>query len=80
MLRDYYRDVLCDHNPPHFHAKYGDSECLISINDLSLLEGKLSSRALGMVIERTIMHQEELLLNWELAKNLKPLNIIEPLS
>ena len=26
-----------DHNPPHFHAKYGDEEALISIRDFSVI-------------------------------------------
>ncbi|PRY45499.1 uncharacterized protein DUF4160 [Spirosoma oryzae] len=68
-----------DHNPPHFHAKYGNEECLIAIRDLTLLEGRLPSRALGMVIEWAATHQTELAANWELAKNLQPLHSIEPL-
>jgi len=40
-----------DHNPPHFHAQYGDYEYIISIQDLTILDGKIPSRALGMVIE-----------------------------
>ena len=68
-----------DHNPPHFHAKYGSDECLISIPELSVIEGKLPSRALGMVIEWAATHEAELIADWELAKALKPLNPIEPL-
>nr|WP_020597011.1 DUF4160 domain-containing protein [Spirosoma panaciterrae] len=69
-----------DHNPPHFHAKYGNDQYLISITDLTVIEGKIPSRALGMVIEWAITHQTELSLNWELAKSLKPLHTIEPLQ
>ena len=69
-----------DHNPPHFHARYGNDQCLISINDLSVIEGRLPSRALGMVIEWAAVHQSELLANWELAKSLEPLKTIEPLQ
>jgi len=68
-----------DHNPPHFHAQYGDEECLISITDLSIMEGKIPSRALGMVIEWAVLHQEELLANWQKATNLEPLDKILPL-
>ncbi|WP_254448817.1 DUF4160 domain-containing protein [Spirosoma rhododendri] len=68
-----------DHNPPHFHAKYGSEECLIAIRDLTLLSGRLPSRALGMVIEWAALHQSELMVNWELAKQLQTLNTIEPL-
>ena len=30
-----------DHNPPHFHAAYGDDEVLVDINSLSVFAGKL---------------------------------------
>ena len=40
-----------DHNPPHFHARYGGQECLIRIDNFQVLEGNLSSRALKMVVE-----------------------------
>jgi hypothetical protein len=69
-----------DHNPPHFHARYGSQECLIRINDLGVLEGNLPSRALKMVIEWAEMHQTELFENWERAKSLQALDNIEPLS
>ncbi|WP_317047019.1 DUF4160 domain-containing protein [Spirosoma aerolatum] len=49
------------------------------MNDLKVIDGKLPSRALGMVIEWAFIHQNELLTNWELAKSLKPLTTIEPL-
>lgn len=51
----------------------------INIIDLSVLEGKLPSRALGMVIEWAVSHQSDLLTNWELAKTLQPLRTIDPL-
>jgi hypothetical protein len=34
-----------DHNPPHFHAQYGEHEAIISINGV-VLEGKIPRRAL----------------------------------
>ena len=68
-----------DHNPPHFHAQYGENECLVSIIDLSVIEGKIPNRALGMVIEWATIHQEELLENWEKAVNLEPLSKVVPL-
>lgn len=70
---------FADHNPPHFHAQYGEDECIVGIADLSVIEGKIPSRALGMVIEWAILHQEELLANWEKATNLEPLEKILPL-
>lgn len=30
-----------DHNPPHFHAKYGKDKAVFSIKELKLMKGKL---------------------------------------
>jgi hypothetical protein len=40
-----------DHNPPHFHADYGEYEVLVSINTLAIMGGRLPARAFGMVAE-----------------------------
>ena len=40
-----------EHNPPHFHARYGDKKAAILIKDLSVCEGSLPPRVLGLVIE-----------------------------
>jgi phosphomannomutase len=40
-----------DHNPPHFHAQYGELEVLIDINTFAVFAGHLPPRALGLVIE-----------------------------
>ena len=69
-----------DHNPPHFHAMYNEYKAVISIRDFSLLQGDLPPKAMGMVIEWTRLHQEELLREWELARNMEPLFTIEPLQ
>ncbi len=69
-----------DHNPPHFHAKYGNSEAIISINNFALLEGNLPSKTLGLVVEWASLHQNELKENWELAKKKQKLVKIDPLA
>jgi hypothetical protein len=69
-----------DHPPPHFHVRYGQQKAIIDINSFSLIEGKLSSRVLGLVIEWASLHQKELLENWELARLNEPLNKVEPLD
>lgn len=68
-----------DHNPPHFHARYGDEKVAVEIETLRILEGNLSPRALGLVIEWAAKHQEELLYNWELVKKNQSPHKIEPL-
>ncbi len=40
-----------DHPPPHFHAVYGESNALISIESLEIIEGDLPSRAQKLVLE-----------------------------
>lgn len=50
-----------DHNPPHFHAEYGEFEILICIADLSIYSGYIPSRALGLVIEWASLHKAELM-------------------
>jgi hypothetical protein len=69
-----------DHPPPHFHVRYGEQRALISIEALTLLEGKLSPRALGLVVEWASLHREELMADWELARRQRPLNTIRPLE
>ena len=69
-----------DHNPPHFHARYAGEKVAIEIESLRILEGHLSPRALGLVIEWAAQHRNELLQNWELAKNNQAPKKIEPLK
>ncbi len=69
-----------DHNPPHFHARYGREKVVIEIESLRILEGNISPRALGLVIEWAAQHKDELLKNWKLAQNNQDPNKIEPLK
>jgi hypothetical protein len=69
-----------DHSPPHFHVRYGDQRALVAIGALTLLQGRLSPRALGLVVEWAALHRDELTENWELARRQASLNRIEPLE
>ena len=69
-----------DHNPPHFHAFYGEYEALIEINVLSIFAGKLPPRVVGLVLEWATIHQQELLNDWHRAQDHQPLAKIEPLQ
>jgi hypothetical protein len=57
-----------DHAPPHFHARYGGDELLVRIKDLSVMRGKMSARATGLIMEWASLHQAELLAGWEDAQ------------
>jgi phosphomannomutase len=69
-----------DHNPPHFHARYGDDKIVVEINSLTVLDGHFPPRALGLVIEWASQHKQDLLGDWELAKNNQLPRKINPLK
>ena len=69
-----------EHNPPHFHARYGSDNAAIEIASLRVLEGRLPSRALGLVVEWASLHQEELMMNWEALRIDRPPKKIRPLQ
>lgn len=69
-----------EHGIPHFHAKYGDFRASFSITDLRLLEGELPARVTALILEWAFQHREELMTNWTLAAERRPLNPIEPLK
>lgn len=75
IIRMYYRD----HAPPHFHAEYGEYEITVEITT-GVVSGQFPPRALKAVLEWYELHKEELLRDWELAEQRKPLNTIEPLE
>ena len=69
-----------EHNPPHFHARYGDDEAVFAINTLEIIEGKLPNRAQILVVEWALIHRQELLKDWELVTKGSTPNKIKPLS
>ena len=68
-----------DHLPPHFHARYSGSTAKIDIDALAVIDGKLPSRALSLVIEWATLHQQELREAFGKAANLEPPGKIDPL-
>jgi len=54
-----------DHPPPHFHAVYGESIGLFSIDTLEMIEGDLPNRAKKLVTEWANIHKNELKRMWE---------------
>ena len=75
VIRMYYRD----HAPPHFHAEYAEHEIEIEIES-GIVDGRFPRRALGAVLEWYDMHRDELRANWQLARDRRPLNPIDPLE
>ena len=68
-----------DHAPAHFHAEYGEYEITVDI-ETGVITGKFPKRALNAVMEWHQLHKDELMANWEDARNRKPLSKIEPLE
>jgi len=68
-----------DHAPPHFHAKYGDFEIVVDVQT-GVVNGQFPRRALGHVLEWFALHRDDLMENWELARNRRPLRAIPPLE
>lgn len=84
VLTRFYGIVIAmyynNHAPPHFHAKYGDSEATIRIDNGLLLDGSLTARALRLVQEWRLLHQSELSEDWARAQARQPLQPIAPLE
>lgn len=69
-----------EHNPPHFHAKYGEYIAEIDIRTLQILKGEIPNRAKALVLEWANEHRDELIQDWELARQKSELKEIEPLK
>lgn len=74
-IRMHYKD----HQPPHFHAWYGDDSALVEIASGRVI-GSLPKRALDLVQEWRAARQRELLSNWGRAQAHEALLLIAPLE
>jgi uncharacterized protein DUF4160 len=68
-----------EHGQPHFHAVYGEHEASIEIDPV-VVHGSLPPTAERLVLEWARLHKEELLENWQLARQGQPLHRIAPLE
>ena len=60
VIRMYFRD----HDPPHFHVRYGSAAARVRIAPIGLLDGALPPRSLALAVEWATLHQAELFDNW----------------
>lgn len=65
-----------EHNPPHFHAIYGEHNAEISIATGEMLEGDLPSKAQALVKEWWSLNKSSIEEMW----NTKTLNKLPPLE
>ncbi len=68
-----------EHNPPHFHAKYGDFKIIVQIKT-GIIEGRFPNSELKRVIEWYEIHKDELLKNWHSIIETGDFTKIEPLN
>ena len=54
-----------EHNPPHIHAIYNDDVAAIDFVTGEVLEGDLPPKALAMVKEWMLLHQNTLMDIWK---------------
>jgi hypothetical protein len=68
-----------EHNPPHFHAEYGEYRIIVDFND-EVVKGFMPKRALILIFEWLELHKEELIANWKICQNKDIPKKIEPLK
>ena len=68
IIRLYVIDNL-HHALPHLHAKYGEFEASIGIDEGVILAGQLPRKQLRLVQAWIELRRDELLADWELASS-----------
>jgi hypothetical protein len=64
-----------EHNPPHFHAVYGEFVGMFDIQTLEMLEGDMPIKAQALIKEWAGMNKTDIMNMWEtkVLKKLPPL-------
>jgi len=64
-----------EHNPPHFHAIYGEKEGVIDIKSLEMIEGDLPKKAQDLIKEWGREHTNKIMKMWDtkILEKLPPL-------
>ena len=60
-----YVEAGAPHHHPHLHAYYQNTAGIYRIDQIELIEGSLSRREQRLVEAWIVLHQNELLENWE---------------
>lgn len=69
-----------EHNPPHFHAYYGEYKALFNLETLEVSEGSLPRKQSRLVQAQAELHIDELKADWDLAMNGETPYKIAPLA
>jgi desulfoferrodoxin (superoxide reductase-like protein) len=68
LIRMFFKDIE-KHHTPHIHAEYQGEVAVFSIPNGEILAGKISTKKTKLVVAWIEIHQEDLLVDWELAVN-----------
>ena len=79
VISMFFRDNR-QHKLPHIHVQYQDFEAMFSIPEGEIIAGSLPTKKIQLVKAWIILHEEDLMANWELAVDGKNIYKIEPLK
>ena len=69
-----------EHPAAHFHVRYGEWRAVVAIEPVSVLNGVLPPRVVGLAAEWATLRRDELHEDWDRARQGLPLNRIAPLE
>ncbi len=79
IISMYYFDNK-QHKTPHIHVKYQDEEAVFSIPDGKILNGTMKTNKRKLVEAWILIHEDELMADWELAISGEEIFKIDPLK
>jgi len=79
IISMYYFDNK-QHKVPHIHVKYQGEEAIFSIPDGEILEGSMKTNKKKLVEAWILIHEDELMADWDLAINGEEIFKIDPLK
>lgn len=69
-----------DYDPPQLQADCEGYKAIVDIANCCVIKGSLPNRQLRLVLAWIELRKDELMHNWELARDVKELQQIEPLA
>ena len=69
-----------EHPPPHFHVYYAEYTATVDIRTCELIEGNLPRKQIRLVLAWAELHQEKLMIDWNLVMNGEEPFKIQPLQ
>ena len=79
IISMYFLDTK-QHNVPHIHVRYSESNAVYQIPDGLLIEGSLPANKQKLVLAWIEIHHESLMADWELAVTGNAIFKIDPLK